>query len=206
MANIIVSFPRSGQHLTEKLLRAVHDHVGLPYSYCEHYGDRLHQFECKCTKFPCVNGCTFQKNHDWSLDLEVLPEHKYLVLMRDDPVKQMEAFYRHGRRSLRVRPREVVDFTNFLRSNIDYYRGFSQKWHSKSREFVNVRLIEYYSLIGETVAETSCILQFFGIAVPANIRDVISVVDVVRRNFSPNYYEFLRSQCRVMLGKKNDQL
>ena len=63
---IIVSFPRSGQHLVEKILKYCCSEHNVEFKYCEFYG-------C-CNSIPCVNGNEISKNHDFSLDLEIKPE------------------------------------------------------------------------------------------------------------------------------------
>ena len=56
----IISFPRSGQHLTEKVLKVICSYFNQPYSYCEFYN-------C-CRTIPCKKKYRFMKNHDCYLN------------------------------------------------------------------------------------------------------------------------------------------
>ena len=49
----MVSFPRSGQHLVEKILKYWCDEHNIEFKYCEFYG-------C-CNSIPCVNGNEISK-------------------------------------------------------------------------------------------------------------------------------------------------
>lgn len=82
----LISFPRSGQHLTERLLQKICDYFKQSYSYCEFY-------EC-CTTVPCKKQSRFMKNHDFDLKYEILPNEKYIVLYRTDYIHQLESYFR----------------------------------------------------------------------------------------------------------------
>jgi hypothetical protein len=90
--NFLISFPRSGQHLTECILRYLCESHGIKYSYCEYY-------KC-CNSTPCKKGSIFQKNHDFGIEngkelVEIDNESKYLVLFRKDSILQLESYYRY---------------------------------------------------------------------------------------------------------------
>ena len=43
----IISFPRSGQHVMQRLLNHIYNYYGKEFSYCEYY-------TC-CNEIPCKN-------------------------------------------------------------------------------------------------------------------------------------------------------
>ena len=86
MKNFLVSFPRSGQHLLERLLKDTYEYYDWEFSYCEFY-------EC-CRSAPCSKGSLFTKNHDFGVNLPIEDEYRYLVLYRHDKLRQLEAWFR----------------------------------------------------------------------------------------------------------------
>lgn len=108
--SFIISFPRSGQHLTSGVLEWLHEKNDLNYGYCEFYN-------C-CRSVPCEKGHNFQKNHDFWLYqnnnlLKIIESHKYLVLYREDIISQLEAYYRYDVRSMN-RPYIYSDLIGFI--------------------------------------------------------------------------------------------
>lgn len=82
----LISYPRSGQHLTERLLISICKYFNQPYSYCEFYN-------C-CRTIPCIKNSRFMKNHDFGFDYEIKPDQKYIVLYRTNVIQQLESYFR----------------------------------------------------------------------------------------------------------------
>lgn len=131
---VVVSFPRSGQHLLESCINQCCSIAGLQCTYCEFYN-------C-CRQTPCACNCTVSKNHDFALDLKKLPTHKYVVLYRSDVVEQLEALYRYrtavttGEWNHQIfQPSgrsDVVQCAAFCKSQLAYYNGFVNKWVNRN--------------------------------------------------------------------------
>lgn len=79
---VIVSYPRSGQHYFEKLLKKVtgRDEYCVP-NQCRVDGCAGKKM-ARADRFPCPAGRRFQKSHDADLNLEIGDDFLYLVLYR----------------------------------------------------------------------------------------------------------------------------
>lgn len=79
---IIVSYPRSGQHYFENLLKRVtgQDEYCVP-NQCRVEGCAGKDLP-KGKRFPCPAGRRFQKSHDGTLNMEIRDEFQHLVLFR----------------------------------------------------------------------------------------------------------------------------
>ena len=79
---LCVSFPRSGHHLVEKILR---EYFGPSFHYCD---NNEH-----CKSVPCVDvGTNYQKNHDFELTTPKLEEYKYFIQYRH-PLESIMSWY-----------------------------------------------------------------------------------------------------------------
>lgn len=114
--NFLISFPRSGHHIMVDVIEDITKLNNLPFSYCEFY-------TC-CNQIPCTKNSFLAKNHDFDLDIPITPENKYIVLYRDDPFEQLEAWYRYQL----LYPNSVDDLNVFIERNIQYYNNFRNKW------------------------------------------------------------------------------
>ena len=167
MKNFLISFPRSGQHLMERLLKDVYQYYGLGFSYCEFYS-------C-CRKAPCSKGSLFTKNHDFGINLPIVDRYRYLVLYRRDKLRQLEAWFRMERQPLRAslgpthrncpslnytQPQTFQQFVNFARINRAYFDNFRGKWIEKNNRG-NCLLVEYYDLVKQPHIFLLKILKFF---------------------------------------------
>jgi len=155
----IVSFPRSGQHLTERLLSFYCKKQGIKFSYCEFY--------THCRKTPCKSKRLFQKNHDFDLKLPIDFSNRYLVLYRSNMIEQLEAWFRYDLGApwgLQHTP-GVINYDNsekrsallsFVekdqkwmgRSRGNYYVDFIKKWVMCSNK--NIFKLEYGSFLKDT--------------------------------------------------------
>jgi hypothetical protein len=144
----IISFPRSGQHLTERLLTFYCKKQKIKFSYCEFYN------HCKNT--PCKDGRLFQKNHDFDLKLPIDASNRYLVLYRSNMIEQLEAYFRYELRanwglqhtSVKINYNNIekrLSLQRFMESKSQYYFGFVKKW--VMCDYRNVFKLEYASLV-----------------------------------------------------------
>lgn len=142
----IVSYPRSGQHLLQDVIKHVCTHHDLEYKFCDFY-------DC-CGQNPCSQGANFQKNHDHDLKLPINNERKYIALYRNDMILQLEAYYRYYINK-KVLKYNLQELKIFCLCNKDYYLNFRNKWIDNYKN--NVLAIEYYDFIenpSETVRKT----------------------------------------------------
>jgi len=139
----IVSFPRSGQHLIERLLKHIYNYYGKEYGYCEFYS-------C-CGTTPCKKKSLFQKNHDFGLNLELKSDEKFLVLYREDKIHQLESFFRFDAFFHMDKFNSIVNYDDeiifnrlidYIKLKSDYYDGFINKY-IKSKQYKDSFLIEY---------------------------------------------------------------
>ena len=143
---LIVSFPRSGQHLFERMCKHIFMYYKKEFSYCEFYN-------C-CKKIPCVKKSVFQKNHDFNLHLQFKNYDKFIVLYRKDKIKQLESYYRYETYKKDVyganidynNPNVFTKLINFIKQKITYYDGFINKY-IVSDKYPNSLKIEYNDFI-----------------------------------------------------------
>lgn len=134
--NIIVSFPRSGQHLVEKILKYCCNEHNVEFKYCEFYG-------C-CNSIPCSKGNEISKNHDFKLYLDINNNYKYVALHRKDLILQLEAYYRYHI-GINEKKYKYKDLLKFIKKNTNYYNDFVNKWINNENK--NILKIEYYELL-----------------------------------------------------------
>jgi hypothetical protein len=162
--NFLISFPRSGQHLTECILSYLCESHGIDYSYCEYY-------KC-CNSTPCKKGSIFQKNHDFEIEKDkgmiINNESKYLVLFRKDPILQLESYYRYilsnknsnsEKYISEVSSYEYDDLLKFVKSKLPYYNKFLEKWINNDKD--NILKVEYYELINNVEYNSQRIFNHF---------------------------------------------
>jgi len=142
----LISYPRSGQHLTESVLKYYHEEMDVPFTYCEYYG-------C-CTTLPCIKGSEFQKNHDFWLKLQILDENKYIVLYRGDMIYQLEAYYRFDTN----KDWDFLRCMKFIQHNRQYYQSFISKWVTPKRD--NVLSFKFEDLVKNPNEEYQKMMKF----------------------------------------------
>lgn len=148
----IISFPRSGQHLTEKVIRYLCEQYGLPFSYCEYYN-------C-CNSVPCLKNCVYQKNHDFDLNLSIKITDKYLVLYRKDPILQLEACYRNHIFDIIKKEYIYEDLLQYIIEKFDYYKKFIEKW-TQDQNKKNIFCMTYEDIIQDPINNYQKIFNFF---------------------------------------------
>lgn len=152
----IISFPRSGQHLIERLLKHIYNYYGKEFSYCEYYS-------C-CNKIPCEKKCLFQKNHDLELNLNLKLGEKFLILYRKNKIYQLESYFRYKIIFGTEKFNSNIDYKNktifnelikFIKENSKYYDGFVNKY-IKSNKFKEALIINYDDFLSKN---KDCIKQ-----------------------------------------------
>ena len=144
------SMPRSGHHYLVRLLTAAIDREFL---YCEFYQPQFsYRQEGCCQKVPCryagelKDGLSFQKNHDFNLDVTVVEDCRYVVQVRR-PVPRLFSHFK-----LRVEHKQCVasaiSWNKFTKEAKDYYIRFWQKWVTGSH-----LVIPYWRLMQNPAAE-----------------------------------------------------
>lgn len=163
-ANYIISFPRSGQHLTARFLNFYCEQRKINFSYCEYYNH--------CRQVPCNENRIFQKNHDFGLNLSIDKNCKYLVLYRSNMIEQLESYFRYHNFERTVLPDlstiagkdKLINYDdkkklfNFIKKEKNYYFNFLEKW--VFNDLKNILKIDYDKLI-ENPYEFCKIIKFF---------------------------------------------
>lgn len=160
MTNVfLVSFPRSGQHFTQRLLERI---SGVD-DYCQLY--RCSVKNCPGKNFtvaersPCPAGRRIQKTHDFDLGMPTSQECRYAVLVRS-PLNSIQSRFEQDVRKhngvlaidaagsrVRVAP-DRWGWRAFLWAQAKYWNEFSTKWAAESEKNpAIVRLFDYRDLI-----------------------------------------------------------
>jgi hypothetical protein len=145
---IFVSFPRSGQHLLERLTSFFSRKLGYEFSYCPSYSF------CK----NCSPDCSIKKDHDLDLETDKSTEKRFLVLFRSNMIEQLEAWHRmiqnpnsnerYNNFQLDYNKKtDLKKMLNFASSRIDYYNGFIKKWVLNVDN--NIYKLDYDSFIND---------------------------------------------------------
>ena len=184
----LISFPRSGQHMTWKLLFKIFKLQDIPgLTACEFYG-------C-CRSIPCKYGKVIMKNHDFDLNLAFPRSDKVIVLYRKDPILQLEAYYRFENRHRNIQKvTQFKDFRNFYYKNITYYRRFVNKW---VREDVPWKSFDYDSYVKHPFETLKSILEYLWPEIKfldENIQKVIDEIGISYKHFiDEEYYTKLQA-------------
>lgn len=162
----IISFPRSGQELLEKVLRFFYKFKNIEYSYCHYYSNGIHNnCECFCEELNCKNLCLFQKNHDFYLNDYSKKNYKhicanidsskgkYIVLYRDDIVENLESIFRYEYKDkFNNFNYENLELQSFFKNEIkdgfinkNYFDNFKKKWVLNNNN--NIFKIEYNNFL-----------------------------------------------------------
>jgi hypothetical protein len=193
-----VTFPRSGHHLLEKLLR---NYWEDDFRYCEYY--------THCRRTPCRDRDTnWQKNHEFDLKLARTPDRFYVVQYRH-PFEAISSWYQWELNSgflaekngelkswlqrlfhfwpklaLMFEPDDRVRWERFLDEKLGFWRQFVEKWVLPGPAD-NMLLLPY----GRLVADPRAVV----FADPENAVDlerINSIVDERQIRRSRAYTEF----------------
>ena len=166
----LISLPRSGQHLTERLLEAICKYFNKPYSYCEFY-------TC-CQEVPCKKNSIFMKNHDFGLTHSKNSDEKYIVLYRTDLVQQFDSWFKlllkpEKRNVYFNQPLLYNYFLFFTKKHLPYRNSFLNKWvkqneNYKQSENKNIIAIYYDELVKNPLNYLKKLLDFMEIKYEEN--------------------------------------
>lgn len=150
---MLISFPRSGQGLIEKILNYLCEKHDIPFSYCEFY-------TC-CKKIPCKKKSFFQKNHDFHLKLNINSNYQYIILYRKDKIKQLEAYYRYRlHNNWNDAAYDYNNLLSYIKENSNYYDNFIKKWISNTLNHPNFLYIEYYDLVNDPLKWSKILFSY----------------------------------------------
>lgn len=161
-----ISFPRSGHKLTTDLLSA-------------YFGDRL-----VYSGEPAGPGANFIKHHDQDLNMEIDPESRYLVQIRD-VFDSMESWHKMTVR-LDAIPDDVETFRNIFLSKLDYWSGFIKKWVLS--DIPNRVILRYQDLVNNPEHSLGVAIQAFGETPECGrVYKAVESVKILRRGM-PEFY------------------
>ena len=158
-----ISFPRSGHHCLEGLLR---QYFGCAWSYCETYG--------MCTQDRCINDAVYQKNHDFGLTLH--PRRPVLVQVRE-PEPAIQSLF-----ELEVGLGTITDdeesWLRFSADRLAFYRRWCERWIHPDH-FV----IHYEALMAEPAVQLARAVRLFEDREPhmPTIASIVARSDVRQR-------------------------
>ena len=164
----IVSFPRSGQHLLERLLKHIHNYYNKEFSYCEYY-------TC-CQKIPCNKNSLFQKNHDFNLNLKLNINEKFIIIYRKNKIYQLESLFRLNKfrknvfnSNINYKDKETFNnLIRFIKNNSKYYDNFVDKY-IKSNKYQQALIIEYDDFLSQYKNYIKKIILFLNLKNDKNI-------------------------------------
>jgi hypothetical protein len=178
---ICVSFPRSGHHLLINiLLKYFSSNVNYPLTsgentdrdcnrtliagklvYCEYYNH--------CNTMPCIDKNTnFIKNHDFSLNLDILPDYYYIILYRK-PIEAIISLYEFTLKDSNKNSffgnnvgQTKKDWENFSKEAIYFFKSFIKKWMINNKNRYNGRLlfVTYEDLINNPKLVMNQVIKF----------------------------------------------
>ena len=164
----IISFPRSGQHLMQRLLNHIYKYFGKEFSYCEYYN-------C-CNKIPCEKKCFFQKNHDFEMNLNLNVDEKFIILYRKDKIYQLESFFRlhffgvdKFNATINYEDENIFNkLIIYIKNNSKYYDDFINKY-VKSNKYKQSLMIEYDDFLSNYKDYIKKIILFLNLTNSENI-------------------------------------
>lgn len=178
----IISFPRSGQHLFQRLLKHIYNYYGKDFTYCEYYN-------C-CRIIPCKKKCIFQKNHDFKLNLKLKLDEKFIILYRKDKIYQLESFFRYDNffhkdnfnANINYEDENIFNsLIKYIEKKSNYYDGFVNKY-IKSNQYKQSLIIEYDDFLTEYKDYIKQIILFLNLTDSENIdSDVENIVNTFEK-------------------------
>lgn len=178
----IVSFPRSGQHLLERLLKHIHNYYNKEFSYCEYY-------TC-CQKIPCNKNSLFQKNHDFNLNLKLNINEKFIIIYRKNKIYQLESLFRLNKfrknvfnSNINYKDKETFNnLIRFIKNNSKYYDNFVDKY-IKSNKYQQALIIEYDDFLSQYKNYIKKIILFLNLKndknIDLNIENIINTFEKI---------------------------
>jgi len=168
-----VSYPRSGHHLTVRILG---HYFGANFKYCRFYATSSQ--EC-CQQFPCRDSSvTMTKNHDMdsiSRQRQGVPkiaDVPYLVLVRNF----LEAVVSDYDLYLRSHEDTEEGWRAFAQRKSDFYRSFVDKW-ALSADGLEKLVVRYEDLTSDPLTEFRQIIDMFRPSQPLDISLLTQLIE-----------------------------
>ena len=185
-----ISYPRSGHHLTVRVLQQYFKH---DFKYCQFYNNQ--EGNC-CQSFPCTDeSVRMTKNHDMELNrpnavgLQKQPEVPYLVLIRNF----LEAVVSDYNLFLRRNEDTYDAWVGFSERKIQYYKKFMQKWVLED-DGMEKQIIRYEKLTAEPVEQFTRMIEFFHPPTPVDQSRLESIINqAVLEDVKPTGIDVIRN-------------
>ena len=149
---IMITYPRSGSNLLlESLVKNIKN-----FTYCYSY-DRCNKVPCQCNK-----SILLTKNHDFNLNHIINDNYKYIIMLRNNPINNIEAYIRYNK-STRINIGKIhyqYPFTKKIKLSLNdiikedvikkykYYCNFKKKYVNSTKQ--NIFIIYTEDLINNT--------------------------------------------------------
>ncbi len=186
-----VSYPRSGHHLT---VRVLSHYFRQDFRYCQFYNKQ--EGEC-CRSFPCTDASvSFTKNHDMDLNFPTNPGVPkvegvpYLVLIRNF----LEAVVSDYNLFLREHQEDTLEaWRGFSQRKLRFYRRFLRKW-VLAEDAIEKLVVPYEQLTGEPLTWFARMIDFFHPARPVDGARLEKIVaEAVLEDVKPTGIEVIRN-------------
>jgi hypothetical protein len=184
-----VSYPRSGHHLTVRVLK---QYFKDSFKYCQYYNKSCE--EC-CQSFPCTDASVaMTKNHDMDLNRRMstgipqVPGVPYLILIRnflEAAVSDFNLYLRQNEDSLEA-------WESFADRKLTFYQRFLHKW-VLGRNDLEKLIVQYENLTMQPLEVFGQIISYFHPAEPLDeprLQQIIS--DAVLEDVKPTGIEVIR--------------
>jgi len=172
-----ISWPRSGHHLLERLLKR---YIGERFVYCtDYFGEKMNETEykarcCDTQLCPYRDHVHFCKNHDERLLVPKVSGARYLVQYRSFVPAMISNFEK--RAGIHCEDTEE-DFRQIALRRARKYRNFIEKWVLPRDTGIQKLVIRYEDLTGDTQNSMMKILDLFGLGASIDhhyLRDIIA--------------------------------
>jgi len=170
-----VSYPRSGHHVTARVLSA---YFGEAFRHCEFHS--LRPDEC-CKRFPCRDpSVTMSKCHDFALcgwlRRGVRPSRstRCLVLVRSF-LDAATSEYEMTRRASPGAPDTAAAWRGFALSRVGYYRRFATKWVFRGAGTRHV--MRYEDLTARPLEELADVVRLFDPSTPPDTTRLLACIE-----------------------------
>jgi len=188
-----VSFPRSGHYILVDCLKRYFESyrecllygeegVMLPpakpgqFSYCEWY--------TTCRQFPCKDpATTFQKSHDFDLQLPILENQKYIVQWRH-PVHALMSYFFLWSTSVQQEPSQEL-WNTFFFETLSYWKEFYDKWVRSAATSDRYLICSYEALMREPVHVLSGVVRMFRLHETPDqkrLEQIVFILDIRERH------------------------
>lgn len=141
----LVSFPRSGHHLSVRGLQAAMNHQIV---YSEFYRSKHNMDNCDCVNL--------QKSHDFDMALPIREDYNYIVLIRGFELA-VESWYK-------LSAPEGIDLETFRDEKKEYFDKFMEKWVSSPNfdDSPNRLVVSYHDLVDKKIETVAAMARFMG--------------------------------------------